>query len=79
MCTCLPHPLLLQLTGSIPAELLLVDLRELDLSFNALDGPLPPFGGTLRVLRLGNNSLSGQLPDQLGSWAMSELDFSNNR
>ncbi|WIA33706.1 hypothetical protein OEZ86_006824 [Tetradesmus obliquus] len=68
-----------RLTGSIPAELLLVDLRELDLSFNALDGPLPPFGGTLRVLRLGNNSLSGQLPDQLGSWAMSELDFSNNR
>jgi hypothetical protein len=56
-----------------------VDLRELDLSFNVLTGPLPPLSGTLRVLRVRNNSLSGQLPTQLGNWAMSELDFSNNR
>jgi hypothetical protein len=71
--------LLLQLTGTIPPELLLVDLQELDLSFNSLTGSLPLLSGTLRVLRLRNNSLSGQLPAQLGNWGMSELDFSNNR
>ena len=43
---------------------------ELDLSFNALSGEIPPELGSLsnlEWLRLGNNKLSGEIPAELGS------------
>ena len=58
------------MTGTIPAELTLLDnLEHLDLSENQLTGriPSPHTGGLskLRVLNLGWNRLSGTIPAEL--------------
>jgi hypothetical protein len=56
-------------------------IRQLNLSSNNLDGPLPPGVVTLDELlslKLSNNKLNGSLPDWSGSTAMTDLDLSNN-
>ncbi|XP_020585466.1 probable LRR receptor-like serine/threonine-protein kinase At4g20940 [Phalaenopsis equestris] len=52
-------------------------LAELDLSCNELTGPLQSITSTtLKKLNLSSNSLSGSLPNKIGSCAI--LDLSNN-
>ncbi|XP_048438822.1 LRR receptor-like serine/threonine-protein kinase GHR1 [Pyrus x bretschneideri] len=59
-------------------------LEVFDASYNQLVGPIPSFNFvvSLRVLRLGNNQLSGSLPEALlqeSSMLLSELDLSHNK
>ncbi|GAV84892.1 LRR_1 domain-containing protein/LRRNT_2 domain-containing protein/LRR_7 domain-containing protein/LRR_8 domain-containing protein [Cephalotus follicularis] len=59
-------------------------LEVFDASNNQLVGTIPPFqfAVSLRVLRLGNNKLSGSLPESLlqeSSMMLSELDLSLNQ
>lgn len=58
-------------------------LEVFDASYNQLVGPIPSFNFvvSLRVLRLGNNQLSGSLPEALlqeSSMLLFELDLSHN-
>ncbi|RWR93067.1 putative inactive receptor kinase [Cinnamomum micranthum f. kanehirae] len=58
------------------------NLGVLDLSYNQLTGKLPSFDSSpsLRVLRVGNNQLSGFIPEELlsSSLQLEELDLSSN-
>ncbi|KAJ1272794.1 hypothetical protein BS78_06G228800 [Paspalum vaginatum] len=59
----------------------LAKLNLLDLSFNHITGPVPQALlnlNSLNVIFLGNNSLSGSLPDYIGS-SLTALDFSYNQ
>lgn len=68
------------ISGTIPPELFLLDLRLVDLSHNSLTGTLSPISSdTLQALRLAANSLAGALPQQLGGFGVSELDLSSNK
>ncbi|KAJ9560272.1 hypothetical protein OSB04_005432 [Centaurea solstitialis] len=75
-----------QLTGSIPTDLLVQpNLQAVDLSSNKLEGSIPSnVSRTLFRLRLGNNSLSGQIPtwfsgDEQPSLAYLEINDNNLR
>lgn len=73
------------LIGQIPASLSnLSKLRRLDLSHNALTGPLPQKLGTglvkIQELLLGNNQFSGEIPS---SWVnmshLTHLEMQSNQ
>ena len=60
------------------------NLEVFDASFNQLSGNVPSFNFlfSLRILRLGNNQLSGSLPEALfkeSSMVLTELDLSCNQ
>ncbi len=52
------------ITGSIPQ---IQSLDNLTLGFNQLEGEIPMGLTNIRVLRLNNNNLSGEIPDDLSS------------
>lgn len=59
-------------------------LEVFDASFNQLSGHVPSFNFivSLKILRLGNNQLSGSLPEALikeNSMVLTELDLSSNQ
>ncbi|MQM01606.1 hypothetical protein Taro_034362 [Colocasia esculenta] len=74
-----------QLSGQIPASFghKMTELLILDVSRNALTGPLPSTLGGLRSLLkldLSNNSLHGKLPEELGQLRnLTLLDLRNNK
>ncbi|RLN00713.1 phytosulfokine receptor 1-like [Panicum miliaceum] len=69
------------LAGAIPPEL--GDLRALNLSWNALSGPIPATLATLsalQTLELSHNELAGEIPASLvGLTLLSCFDVSHNR
>ncbi|MCY4601784.1 MAG: cadherin domain-containing protein, partial [Acidobacteria bacterium] len=73
------------LSGTIPDLSALSKLERLELSFNNLSGGIPTWLGELTALEyawLGNNALSGPIPDSLGCEpppALLELQLSHNQ
>ncbi|KAM0019449.1 putative non-specific serine/threonine protein kinase [Helianthus debilis subsp. tardiflorus] len=73
--------------GSLPASFNIPDLPFLDLSSNHLSGSLEKFlchaiqySRPLKVLNLGNNDLSGVIPDCWNNWnSLEVLNFESNR
>lgn len=72
----LPHN---ALSGKLPDMSALSGLHLLDLRENHFDSELPPFPKGLTTVLLSNNSLSGEIPEQIGKLnQLQHLDMSNN-
>lgn len=69
--------------GRSPAGALsrLPNLRYIDLSGNALSGPVPPglLHGSFRFLILANNRLTGEIPAGYGDGDIDTVDLSRNQ
>ena len=70
------------LTGSIPSSIGdSIDVREIDISDNALSSTLPESFGQLRslsLLALFDNQLSGTVPTEFGSLGLLEVLYLDN-
>ncbi|KAI5077225.1 hypothetical protein GOP47_0007049 [Adiantum capillus-veneris] len=68
------------LQGTISSSLSnLTFLSFLDLSQNAISGPIPPFPHRLQILYLSQNNLSGSIPSELANCTqLQALDLSHN-
>ncbi|CAO2149270.1 unnamed protein product [Urochloa humidicola] len=66
-----------QLNGSLPGNMEIMSVVELDLSSNQLTGQVPPFPHNVISLDISMNYLSGPLPEKFGDNLLELFLFSN--